>query len=103
MATINKVPRSSYLRLAPVFCAAFLICLSSCGREETSYPAQLPDSESKLPVKVVFVTMFEIGEDLGDAPGEFQFWRERRNLYQNWISHIPITTFFTILTVKFWA
>ena len=26
--------------------------------------------------------MFEIGDDLGDAPGEFQFWRERRNLYQ---------------------
>ena len=33
-----------------------------------------------LPVKVVIVTMFEIGQDSGDAPGEFQFWKERRHL-----------------------
>lgn len=33
-----------------------------------------------LPVRVVIVTMFEIGEDSGDAPGEFQLWKERRNL-----------------------
>ena len=77
----NKVPKSRYLRMVPMLCAAFLICLSSCGTDDTSYPAQLPDSQSKLPVKIVIVTMFEIGEDLGDAPGEFQFWRERRNLY----------------------
>lgn len=36
--------------------------------------------ENKLPVRVVLVTMFEVGEDTGDAPGEFQFWRERRGL-----------------------
>ncbi|MEM7098023.1 MAG: purine nucleoside permease [Pseudomonadota bacterium] len=28
-------------------------------------------------VKLVIVTMFERGEDEGDAPGEFQFWKER--------------------------
>ncbi|MDF0486710.1 purine nucleoside permease [Sphingomonas sp. H39-1-10] len=33
-----------------------------------------------LPVKVVIVTMFEIGADSGDAPGEFQIWKERRHL-----------------------
>ena len=33
-----------------------------------------------LPVKVVVVTLFEIGEDTGDTPGEFQLWKERRNL-----------------------
>lgn len=33
-----------------------------------------------LPVKVVIVTMFEVGADTGDAPGEFQLWRERRHL-----------------------
>ena len=33
-----------------------------------------------LPVKIVIVTMFEIGKDSGDAPGEFQFWKERRHL-----------------------
>jgi len=36
--------------------------------------------ETAIEVKVVIVTMFEFGEDLGDAPGEFQFWRERQAL-----------------------
>ncbi|WP_375428303.1 purine nucleoside permease [uncultured Sphingomonas sp.] len=35
---------------------------------------------SPLPVRVVIVTMFEIGKDTGDAPGEFQLWKERRKL-----------------------
>lgn len=30
--------------------------------------------------KVVVVTMFEVGQDTGDTPGEFQFWVERRHL-----------------------
>ncbi|MEM7741892.1 MAG: purine nucleoside permease [Pseudomonadota bacterium] len=33
-----------------------------------------------IPVKAVVVTMFEIGEDEGDLAGEFQLWKERRNL-----------------------
>src|SRR6202167_3305893 len=33
-------------------------------------------------VKVVVVTMFERGEDTGDAPGEFQLWVEREHLDQ---------------------
>ncbi|CAM8672731.1 purine nucleoside permease [Sphingobium sp.] len=33
-----------------------------------------------LPVRMVIVTMFEIGADEGDAPGEFQLWKERRHL-----------------------
>lgn len=35
---------------------------------------------AKLPVRVVVVTMFEIGKDSGDKPGEFQLWKERRKL-----------------------
>jgi len=35
---------------------------------------------AKLPVRVVVVTMFEIGADSGDKPGEFQLWKERRHL-----------------------
>ena len=34
-------------------------------------------AETPLPIKVVVVTMFEIGEDTGDIPGEFQRWVER--------------------------
>ena len=39
-------------------------------------------TDSPLDVKVVIVTMFEIGEDSGDRAGEFQLWKERRNLTQ---------------------
>jgi purine nucleoside permease len=37
-------------------------------------------AERRIPVKVVVVTMFELGADSGDAPGEFQFWVEREKL-----------------------
>lgn len=43
----------------------------------TAVPAH---EQTKLKVKVVVVSMFEIGEDTGDAPGEFQLWRERESL-----------------------
>jgi purine nucleoside permease len=33
-----------------------------------------------LEVKVVIVTTFEVGEDTGDRPGEFQYWVEREHL-----------------------
>ncbi len=33
-----------------------------------------------IPVKVVVVSMFEQGEDTGDAPGEYQLWVEREHL-----------------------
>ena len=33
-----------------------------------------------IEVKVVVVTMFEIGSDSGDTAGEFQLWHERANL-----------------------
>ena len=35
-----------------------------------------------IQIKVVVVTMFEPGEDTGDAPGEFQLWVEREHLDQ---------------------
>ena len=35
---------------------------------------------SPLPVKVVIVSLFEIGKDEGDVAGEFQLWKQRRGL-----------------------
>jgi len=35
-----------------------------------------------IAIKVVVVTMFEIGKDTGDQPGEFQLWYERGKLTQ---------------------
>jgi purine nucleoside permease len=37
-------------------------------------------SAKPIEVKVVVITMFEIGADTGDAAGEFQLWRERQKL-----------------------
>ena len=35
-----------------------------------------------IPIKVVVVAMFELGEDTGDVPGEYQYWVERELLDQ---------------------
>lgn len=37
-------------------------------------------ADAPIPIKVVVVTMFEIGEDTGDMAGEFQLWKERQKL-----------------------
>ena len=34
----------------------------------------------KIPIKVIVISCFEVGDDTGDAPGEFQFWAEREKL-----------------------
>lgn len=36
--------------------------------------------DAPIKPKVVIVAMFEIGEDTGDMPGEFQYWVEREKL-----------------------
>jgi len=42
--------------------------------------APLRADETPIPIKVVVVAMYEIGEVTGDTPGEYQFWVERRGL-----------------------
>ena len=66
---MSKVRRliSGLLLLAP--CTGSLLA-------QAAAPAQ------PIRVKVVVVTMFERGEDTGDAPGEFQLWVEREHLDQ---------------------
>jgi purine nucleoside permease len=44
--------------------------------------AQATAPAGPIRVKVVVVTMFERGEDCGDAPGEYQLWVEREHLDQ---------------------
>ena len=39
-----------------------------------------------IPVRVAVVVTFEVGEDRGDRPGEFQFWCER----ENWTQKIDV-------------
>jgi len=44
--------------------------------------ASMLGAQRRIPIKVVVVTMFERGEDTGDAPGEYQLWVEREHLDQ---------------------
>lgn len=64
------------------FFNAFLILATFLGCCSSSYSANLKANEAKPPmkVKVVVVSMFEIGADEGDAPGEFQLWKARQKL-----------------------
>jgi purine nucleoside permease len=59
-------------------CAQFVLCALLVS----ATLAQSPATMQPFPVKVVVVTMFERGEDSGDAPGEFQLWVEREHLDQ---------------------
>ncbi len=43
-------------------------------------PVQVHAQQRPWPVRAVIVATFEIGADMGDAPGEFQFWVEREHL-----------------------
>lgn len=58
--------------------AAAALLLTACQPGPGSRPeGGMPPPPKPLEVKVVVVTMFEIGEDEGDKPGEFQLWKER--------------------------
>jgi purine nucleoside permease len=62
--------------------ASLLILAVATGCSPQPPAAVAPEAVPPAPieVKVVVVSMFEIGEDTGDTPGEFQLWRERQSL-----------------------
>ena len=51
------------------FWAAAILFLAVCG---PAFAAPRP-----IPVRVVVLTTFEVGQDTGDVPGEFQHWVEQ--------------------------
>ena len=53
---------------ALALCAA--VAFAPLARAEDAYP-------ERIPIRVVVVTTFEIGKDVGDTPGEFQTWVEK--------------------------
>jgi purine nucleoside permease len=63
------------MRLLPLCLLSFLLLATSCATSPSTRHHPAP-----IPVKVVIVTLFEIGEDTGDKPGEFQLWVEREHL-----------------------
>jgi len=75
----DRARRPNALRLGCALAGAALLALAAPARaEEPAVPA-LP-AVTAIPVKVVVVANFEPGEDIGDAPGEFQLWAEREKL-----------------------
>lgn len=66
------------LKLFSLVCSAMLMLACTPNIKEDIKNA---DTAIKpLEIKVVVVTMFEIGEDEGDKPGEFQLWKARQQL-----------------------
>ena len=59
--------------------SALLLPVLACVCLRTWAAAPAP-----IEVRVVVVTMFEIGKDTGDLPGEFQLWYERQKLTQRY-------------------
>src|SRR5438876_8676664 len=60
--------------MAHKYVVALAIVILSAAARLTAQAA------TRIPVKVVVVTMFERGADTGDQPGELQYWVERERL-----------------------
>jgi purine nucleoside permease len=54
-----------------IFRGVCIVLMAACAATALAKP---------IPVKVVVVTMFEVGSDTGDTPGELQYWVERDHL-----------------------
>ena len=63
------------MRLLSSLLPAFCLHAAWCAAAPLS-PAQA----EPVPVKVVVLAMFELGQDAGDKPGELQYWVERDHL-----------------------
>ncbi len=69
-----------FQKIANTFIAiAVLLTLVACNPVNDSSNTAI-DIPTPIEVKVVVVTMFEIGEDEGDRPGEFQLWKAGQKL-----------------------
>ena len=64
--------------LLRVISLTIVFMLSACGAPDGDVAVEETEKEKPRPVKVVVVTLFEIGDDTGDRAGEFQLWKERR-------------------------
>jgi purine nucleoside permease len=57
--------------MRPLLAALLIALAASCPAQSTPKPIE---------IKVVVISMFEIGADTGDIPGEYQYWVEREHL-----------------------
>ena len=64
--------------VAALFLAVAAMAACACSLDAQAAAASPP--AKPIQVKVVVVAMFEVGEDAGDTPGEYQLWVEREHL-----------------------
>lgn len=70
----------SELSLLPRVILGLYLALTLAVASASDPSRALDEQVDPVHVKVVVVTMFEIGADEGDRAGEFQLWKERRKL-----------------------
>lgn len=69
--------RTMISRVATALIVSLLTGLGAARAAEMTTALSGAESEAPIPVRVVVLVNFEVGADSGDAPGEFQLWRER--------------------------
>ena len=74
------LPIDKYSRNSSTNKSFTLTVLVSVMMNVLSSNALAIEEKQPMEVKVVVVSMFEIGDDEGDAPGEFQLWKTRKKL-----------------------
>ena len=78
-----KTFSKSLQSISTIILLSFIVsaCQNNTSPLTSSRTSQHESEEAKpLEIKVVVVTMFEIGEDDDDKPGEFQMWKEGQSL-----------------------
>ena len=58
-------------------CVLVAASAALCSAKPKPIPVPIP---APIQVKVVVIAMFEVGQDIGDQPGELQYWVERDHL-----------------------
>jgi purine nucleoside permease len=88
-ANLAMESESSYSALLPALEAAYKVgstvvaaLLKGWGDYQHQPPVASTAIAKPIAIKVVVVTMFEIGADTGDMAGEFQLWHDRQQLTQ---------------------
>jgi purine nucleoside permease len=76
---VGKLNVSRGITIARALAAAgLMLIMAGAAAAEPALPAVA--TVTPIPVKVIVIANFEPGEDMGDAPGEFQLWAERERL-----------------------
>lgn len=78
----NALSKGMFSSLLLSLLLSLLVAAGCEKNSEAPTEKQGAQTPSPIPVKVVVVNMFEIGEDEGDTAGEFQLWKERQKLSQ---------------------